>query len=384
MAFISCLGLHDLQQACEAPIGASSSPHKAIIRRADLKADTESHQVPTAPPEPDFQINTSALKRAFPDFSTHGSSTEDSIEVGRGIPRSNKSSHNLPSEDVSEALQFSLGQGQNFRLLATPPVKPKKSVDLKKDARRQSMEKENDDPKKETKYGSGSSGKGSTDSRRTLVEKHTTVESDDSVVLQDTRPSQLNSQSRNTRFTAPQTTPKPALRRQASGQAAQNDTHTSAMSGAAGTYQSFAIPDMPNITALITGHRQDGTPIFNRSAKSRSRFTTPASRRTTSGKPSHVPVENAPVPADAKALHVSLQMLQEKVAELESSKQQSEQKAEENELEILQLKSKLEELEHKRVDNDSGLGSDAEDGKVREMKDEKNSRCIGHLRWAID
>lgn len=351
---------------------------------ADCDADTDSHQIPAARPKPDFQINTSALKRAFPDFSTHGSSTEDSIEIGRGLPRSNKSSHNLPSEDVSEALQFSLGQGQNFRLMATPPIKPKKSMDLKKDTRRESLGKENSDAKKETRYGSGSSGKGSTDSRRTLVEKHTTVESDDSVVLKDARPSQLNSQNRNTRFTAPQTTPKPASRRQPSEHVAHNDTHTSAMSGAAGTYQSFAIPDMPNITELITGHRQDGTPIFNRSAKSRSRFTTPASRRTASGKSSHVPVENAPVPADAKALYVSLQMLQEKVAELESSKQLSEQKAEENELEILQLKSKLEELEHKRDGIDSGLGSDAEDGKVKEMRDEKSSESnhCGLIRWA--
>lgn len=227
----------------------------------------------------------------------------------------------------------------------------------------------------EKRAASGSSGKASFDSHKTLVNKHATVESDDSVVLQEARPSTLNSQTRNGRVASTRNKPNSTVARQHSQQQpAQNHTNNSALGDAPGTNQSYVIPDMPNITELITGRREDGTPIFNRSAKSRSRFTTPANRRA-SIKPAHAPVENVPVPAETKALYVSLQLLQEKVADLEDSKGQTERKLEEYELENLQLKSKVEEFEHAKHHSDSGLGSDAEEGKAKGLEKEKSSMC---------
>lgn len=340
--------------------------------------DTDSHAVPAPRQGPDFQINTSALKRAFPDFSQHGSSTEDSIEVGRGYNSRNARNtpnKNAASQDVSEALPFSFGKGTKYQLTGTPPIRPRTSVESKDRAHKSvSIVNDENEPQKETRNGSTSSGKASSDSRKTLVDRHTTVESDDSAVLQETKPSNVNKQTRNARFASGQRKENfhtPATSRHQL-HAMQNNTHTSVLADAPATNQSYVIPDMPNITELITGHRQDGTPIFNRSVKSRSRFATPANRRA-STKASHVPVENVPVPADTKALYVSLQLLQEKVTELESSKEQSEQKLEEYELEVLQLKSKLEEREHARDNIDSGIGSDAEDGKLKNLESDKSS-----------
>ncbi|KAI7520865.1 hypothetical protein KC331_g20025, partial [Hortaea werneckii] len=39
------------------------------------------------------------------------------------------------------------------------------------------------------------------------------------------------------------------------------------------TANSFMLPDLPNISELVSGKRKDGTPVFNRNAASRSRFT---------------------------------------------------------------------------------------------------------------
>lgn len=330
---------------------------------------------------PDFQINTSALKRAFPDFSQHGSSTEDSIEIGRGYnsrSAKNTPSKNAPSEDVSEAFQFSFGKGTKYQLTGTPPIRPRKSVgsnDLHKGG---SVVNNENEPQKETRNGSTSSGKASFDSRKTLVDRHTTVESDHSAVLKEIKPSNINKQTRNTRFASGQRKENfhtPATSRQQL-HAMQNNTNTSVLADAPATNQSYVIPDMPNITELITGRRQDGTPIFNRSVKSRSRFATPSNRRgSIKATATHAPVENVPVPADTKALYVSLQLLQEKVTELESSRDQSEQKLEEYELEVLQLKSKLEEREHAKDNVDSGIGSEAEDGKLKNLESDKSSMC---------
>lgn len=325
-------------------------------------SETDSQQLPSTYPDTGFQINTSALRRAFPDFSQTGSSEEESIELGRGL----KDNNGPLSEDTTEPLPFSFGNGTNYRLMATPPVRPRKTMsrsNLAKAAAQTTDDKENDDPIKETKTGSGSSGKGSIDSRRTLVDKHATVESDDSVVVHEAKP-------RSTRFadargkgsTATVPTNQPLE------QIYQNGSVN-------GTYQSFALPDLPNITELVSGGRTDGTPLFNRSVK-RSRFNTPSqARHVSSAKPIHAAVSAVPIPAEVNALYVSLQLLQEKVTSLENDKERSEQQAQDLEMELLQMKSRVETYERAQPVL-SGLPAATEDSRTLQQRLEKANRKI--------
>lgn len=306
------------------------------------------------------------MKRAFPDFSQATSSDgDDSIEVGRGF-KEDRSNQGPPSEDVSEALPFTFGGGQNYRLIGTPPIKPYRNRSRAGPAH-DTEDKENEAPVKETKTGSGSSGKGSIDSHRTLIGKQATVESDDGGILKEVPPSVMN-RTHSTRFSTSrgQSNTATAVTRQ-SEIAAHNGTHTSMLSGA---NQSFALPDVANITELISGERSDGASLFNRSAKSRSKFHTPA-RLHPGIRPSHVLVENVPIPANVKALYISLQLLQEKVAALEAEKEQNERKELEQEHELLQLKSRLETYEHRDIK--IGPGVEIRDRSMRDTEKQKSS-----------
>lgn len=297
------------------------------------------------------------------------------------------------SEDISEDLSFSLGDGGNYKVTGTPPLKPRASIkgnlmSQKAGSGRSTSHKENVDPLAKKTYISESSGKGSQNGRSSLTEAHARVESDDSVQLNGGRPqAATNNSSRNTRFTNSRTQPASGTFETKSSKAAstplaarpseqttqQGMTTDSAVNA---TVQSFMLPDLPNITELVSGVRADGTPLFNRSSKPRSRFATPSqARRKSLNKPIHIPIDSIPVPADEKALYLSLQLLQEKVATLEKEKAESEKKRDDYELEVLQLKSKLEEEQmHRR--SDSGLGTDADDVKLHDWRGERTGTSV--------
>lgn len=387
-------------------------------KRADeLFVDTETQQLPALQPEPDFQINTSALRRAFPDFSQYGSSEEDSIEFGRGVKRSarNASNNILPSLDVSENLSLDLGPAGMYRIVGTPPMKPRdmnaqsnlsasKPTQTNASSRRNTSTKENDDPlAKTTDFVSGSSNKGSSkgshNSNRSLAEMRARVESDDSGVLSDERPLPVTANTKNTRFSARRArqtstlTNAPSYRTdglheadpsiakaQQHPQSSHNHTNTSNLSVDNETHQSYLLPDIANITELVSGSKQDGTPTLQRSAKSRSRFGTSGQPRRPSGlKQVHVPIDDVPVPAEQKALQLCLQLLQDKVAQLETHKANSEKAIDDYELEVLQLRSKLEEHEH-RQDN-SIRSVHGEVAQKSDWNDEKSGEiftCFSH------
>jgi len=338
----------------------------------------------------EYQINSSALRRAFPNFSQYGSSEEDSIELGRGLKKSVRGTpgHGILSEDISEDLPFSLGKGDHYKVTGTPPLKPRSSakgtlLSQKADFGRSTSHKENVDPLAKMTYVSGSSSKSSQNERQSLAEIHVRVKSDDSVQLTTNRPQEINNSTKGTRFTSNRNQPvkgtfdtKPTksnattLADLSNGQTAQQGLTTD--SGINVTAQSFMLPDLPNITELVSGVRADGTPLFNRSSKPRSRFATPSqARRKVENKMIHIPIDSIPVPADEKALYLSLQLLQEKVANLEREKAESDKARDDYELEVLQLRSKLEEQDMVRQ-SDNTLEADVEDGKVRDWQGERS------------
>lgn len=218
--------------------------------------------------------------------------------------------------------------------------------------------------------------------RKVLVESmQPRVESDDSESLDGKRSAPANAAAKNTRFDRRSRHTSNA-RSDATGTVNINDIakgsakledaiHNGKVTG---THQSFLLPDLPNITELVSGVRQDGTPLFSRSAKATSRFGTPSQRRKLSTlKQSHLPIDSVPIPVDEKSLYVSLQLLQDKVVTLEAEKTKAEDKLEEYEMELLQMKSKLEEQARSRH-SDSALGTDIEEGKRRDWQGQKTRK----------
>ncbi|USW48237.1 Putative cep57 centrosome microtubule-binding domain-containing protein [Septoria linicola] len=109
--------------------------------------------------------------------------------------------------------------------------------------------------------------------------------------------------------------------------------------------QSFMLPDLPNITELVSG-RNEGTPLVKRTTTSRTRFV--------SG--THRAVNALTVPQDEQAIFASLQVLGDRVAQLELEKSEAQRHVEEYEHEVIELRA---QLGGQRPD--SGLGSEDDD-----------------------
>ncbi|MCJ1377341.1 hypothetical protein MMC17_000436 [Xylographa soralifera] len=372
-------------------------------------------------PEPDFAINTSAIGRAFPDFSQGGSSSEDesmSIEIGRGLPKSDYGNdakvgrpRDFSSNIGGNSIDFSPAVVGNYQVMSTPPKRPhqatKRSTNTATDSLRRNaqvrrastIQPQTTGPSppvaKTTDYVSGGSRQGNSEHRRTLSSMHARVTDEDAASdFSEDRPQTLNLTARNTRFgnsrngTTTSSNQLPSKFSSTKGfvdaiaqghSVNQNNVkprHNNATlsSGNPGTQQSFILPDMPNISELVSGVFQDGTPVFSRHGKSRaSRFATGAQSQR--GK-EYVEVAGIPVPEEEQAIFISLKLLQDKVADLENAK--AEAQATIHELHKKNLVLEREKQESKRFRrSDSALGTtDGSDGA------EDSNR--GPRKWIIE
>lgn len=351
-----------------------------------------------ARPEPDFAINTSAIGRAFPDFSQGGTSSDDdslSIEIGRGLKRGsngkagrlNEYSSNAQLSLDGDSMDFSAPLIGNYEVTGTPPLtqrqssrrtdeRPRSSSRRDAQVRKPSgLKKEitgtSPPPSKTRDYGSGESRKGSEENRRTLSSMHARVrDENERSRLSEERPPTLDLTARNTRFgnvkgqhgasnTAMPTTftSKQGLLHSL---AARNRQNPQTVSTPQGTQQSFMLPDLPNISELVSGLYEDGTPVFSRHGRSRAfRF---ASASGQVGKSQdYAGVNEIPVPADEQAIFLSLKLLQDKIVTLEKSNAEAE-----NTIQDLQQKNRV--LESEKIDrrraprSDSALGMTDSDG----------------------
>jgi hypothetical protein len=331
--------------------------------------------------EPDYAINTSAIERAFPEFSDISASEDEddddiSIELGRG-PK--KPQHRLDdSRNSMMSLEDSIRSSSPAVKLDyptsshTPPKSALRSSskrmtssdNLRKDAqirRASQVQKENLDPQPSKSRNSGVSGTRSTGQRRTLSEMHAKVrETYDGSYVGDERPPSVSVNARTTRFghernvsaqvaaAVDQASREALLKEARRGKVAANSrnlpanaTYTTNTFPDTGTYQSFLLPDLPNLSELVSGVYEDGTPVFPRQNKSRAtRFVSPVGRAADmSHTQDHLPLDAVPIPEDEKALFVSLKLLQDKVADLEFAKSEAERKLDEARQENMLLKA---------------------------------------------
>ena len=365
--------------------------------------------------EPDYAINTSAIGRAFPDFSQGGTSSDDdslSIEIGRGLKkgsnnkagRLNDHSSNAQLSLDEDSMDFSALMIGNYEVTGTPPLTQRLASNKPEEAHRSSsrrdahvrrpsgLQKEitgpSPPPSKIRDYGSGESRKGDKETRRTLSSMHARVrDENDRSRLSEERPPTLDLTARNTRFTKAKSqhtasntplptkfTSKQGLLQSLAQRKRQNPQTTSTPQG---TQQSFMLPDLPNISELVSGVYEDGTPVFTRHGKSRaSRFLSASGHSGISR--DYAGVNEIPVPADEQAIFLSLKLLQDKVATLEQSNAEAE-----NALQDLQQKNRALEGEKtgrraQRSDSASGVadsdGGNEIGGSHRKLLIEKNRK----------
>ncbi|MCJ1471771.1 hypothetical protein MMC13_000411 [Lambiella insularis] len=355
-------------------------------------------------PEPDFAINTSAIGRAFPDFTQGATSSDDdsmSIEIGRGVPRAESGKNEKLGRSSSKigenSMDFSPAMIGNYQVMSTPPRRPsttsKPATNTANDSLRrnaqvrrasavqQETKKASQATAKATDYGSGGSRQGSAEHRRTLGSMHARVADEDAASdISDDRPQTLTLTARNTRFgngrgvQAPILNNLPSKYTSAQGLVDALSQETVAKNRKAKapiingtlssvnacTQQSFLLPDIPNVSELVSGVFEDGTPVFSRHGKPRSsRF---ASGVHSQPRKDYANVAGIPVPDEEQAIFVSLRLLQDKVAELENGKAEAE--ATMQELQDKNLILEREKTESKRFRRaDSALGTtDGSDG----------------------
>jgi hypothetical protein len=298
------------------------------------------------PPQPAMHIDSSFVRDSFPDFTEKSPSPSPEASMSIEAGRAHKG--NTKAFDMSD---IPLPSDSLYDLHSTPPRStrptPKKPDNLRKEA---SLRRAHSTDKK-----------ANASQRRSLSDMHHKVrhESDSSFVGED-RPTTTSVHPRNTRFTSanlptsyshdqglqPASTPQRPL---------QNPTAT--WTGTQ-TQASFMLPDLPNITELVSGVRKDGTPVFSRSQKSRSRFTSASyNNHTITNTIAHANIKSIAVPEEEKAIFASLQLLRDKVANLEADKSEAQKRLGEYEVEVGQLKSRL-DVEQKLRRPDSALGED--------------------------
>lgn len=338
------------------------------------------------PPQPEQRIDTSQIQQEFHDFSDSNEVEESrSIEIGRGQSRSNRNTPRKSLGDMSPN-NFSIANdslynlSENVRNKSRPT--PRKSdgaerVNLRRDAQ---LRRASSLPQKDLENIAARLGRNTervspkkTSSRPSVAAIHAKLAEEDDSFLD--RPPTQTFTVKNPRF---------GKARQASGiavndtpaQTPQKSVYATPRSAApgTGTHQSFMLPDLPNLTELVSGTYRDGTPVFSRGAKSRSRFASAPipSRLREETTTKHLPIENIPIPSEEKALYTSLQLLKDKLSQMEQDKAEAEKKLEDYETQVANLKAELTAHDDMRR-SDSALGStDGEGNKKDNWRVEKN------------
>jgi hypothetical protein len=324
-------------------------------------------------PNPD----TSMVNKMFNDFS--GSDEEDvSIELARGHNGGSRSNRSTPAKMNSRAFD-------SLYDITPPTNRSRKSYaaetgSLRRDAQIRRASRNDLDmtasPRPASARHSLAAASNQERKRPSLAQMHAKVSEDESSFVEERPPTLTMQTSRSTRWGNPRgrqtslqtdgnvdASPRMSATPRARPTTAQNTTA-----------QSFVLPDMPNLTELVSGMLEDGTPVFSKTAPARSRLL--GANSGGGRQPSHTPVDSVPISQDEKAIFSALQLLQIKVSEMEHERAEAEKKMEEQELEIIELKAMTQAQERLRR-SDSGLGStDGESSAKGSWKVEKTRKML--------
>ncbi|KXT14678.1 hypothetical protein AC579_6390 [Pseudocercospora musae] len=291
------------------------------------------------------------------DQDTPGSA-DMSIELGRGVKRS---AHQQDQHLSSNAIFSFANDNSQYDFPDTPPSRPRNSQrklddTLRKEAsiRRATETARTSDTMKRSNAGGRRAV--SESQARTGADVEPAQENATATVVAS-RFAQRVSSSYNipTRYTttAGLASAHNTPRRQTAGNATVQSTTNS-------INQSFMLPDVADITELISGPRANGTPLVRQTATTRSRFVSTSYRGKLQTQ-THLPVTAVGLPEDEKAIFASLQMLHDRVNQLEHERNEAHKHIEEYEREVIELRSQLQVVDGRP---DSGLGSEEDTREV--------------------
>jgi hypothetical protein len=315
------------------------------------------------------QINpdTSMVNKEFGDFD-HSISDEESISVeqARGLNHSNRGTP-IKQSSVFHSLYD-----------ITPPTnRTRKSYvaetgSLRRDAQIRRASRNDLDtasPRPASKRNSPAMPV-KENKRNSLAQLHAKLSEDESSFMQDRPPTLTVNSTKNTRWGNRSRQTSLQMDGIVEEAARANATPRSRPSTAQNaTAQSFILPDLPNLTELVSGVFEDGTPVFSKNATSRSRYAAPpgGGRR-----PNHIPIDSVPIPDEEKAIFSALQQLQEKVSQIEAERSEQDRRIEEQDLELIELRASAQAQEKLRR-SDSANDSDAGKGHWKVEKTRKYS-----------
>ena len=353
---------------------------------------TTQQQLPQHP-QP-YQYN-----QAMDHVSEAGSdrSADMSIELGRGVERGARDR----DDDVSSNVVFNMGNDSLYELTTTPPLRPREDqkktnppktiINMGNDSLyelttspplgpRGSQKPTESGMKKqasvrrstETAKTNQAATRSASTKHRSLSEATNNVGKDDDVsfTMEDAAQPTPTFNTRNTRFARSRQTSgfDPAAASRGMPSRSQQATLKAGGNNPTAQSNSFMLPNLPNINELVSGIRKDGTAVFNRNTKSQSRFTSGSYKPTKPTPQQHQPIDNVPVPDEEKAIYASLQLLKDRVDQLEMEKSEAHKRAEEYESEIIDLRSQLTVIQRRP---DSALGSDEESSAHEKLSQEK-------------
>lgn len=339
------------------------------------------------PKPPEFLINTSAIGRAFPDF-TQGESSDDSMsfEIARG-PKTQRNPSNGKIEPLTEYSDSVASSPvifhEDFHLITTPKRgQPKESI--LKDALRNSAAKitprsdsrkenippadsQHSTPVRGSPYVSHASRTISNE-RKTLAELHARVSEDcDTSLLGADRPVTVTLPAKNTRFSASTTKSRKSVHESDKSQvhshatekiranSASTRAQTSITINSTPTNpntQSFILPNVPEVS-LNAGTLVNSVPVVVRGGTVQSQSISGNIRRYP-----HEPVDGIIVPDEEEDIYLSLQLMKARVAKLEQEKKDDKEKFVNLGVELQLLKAEKQEREKRSTHSAMGTGED--------------------------
>ena len=295
--------------------------------------------------------DTSMVNKEFGDFDQSMSDEESiSVEHARGLDR---------STPVRQSSAF-----HSLYDLTPPSNRPRKSFlaesgNLRRDAQIRRASRNDLDtasPRPASKRNSPAlAAKEKENKRNSLAQHHARLSEDESSFMHYRPPTLTVNSTKNTRWGNRQASHQvDGFVEEAARASAKPQSRPS--TGQNATAQSFILPDLPNLTELVSGVFGDGTPVFSKTTPGRSRFAAPpgGGRR-----PNHIPIDSVPIPDEEKAIFSALQQLQDKVAQIEAERSEQDRRIEEQDLELIELRANAQAYERsKRSDsaNDSDAG----------------------------
>ncbi|KAL5114057.1 hypothetical protein ACEQ8H_008071 [Pleosporales sp. CAS-2024a] len=327
----------------------------------------------SAQPGPD----TSVVNKEFGDFD-HSISDEDdamSVEQARGVGRS---ARNTPSK---LSAQFNSLYDVTPPSSRTPKPYAAETGSLRRDAQIRRASRNDLDtasPRPASKRNSPALPSKQDRSRTSLAQLHAKLSEDESSFMDHRPPTLTMDSAKNTRWGNRSRHTSLQVDGTVDATARNNPARPATTQNA--TAQSFILPDLPNLTELVSGVFEDGTPVFSKNLPARSRFSAPSNGGR---KPQqHTPIEGVPIPDEEKAIFAALQLLQDKVADMERERAEADKRIEEQDLELIELRATTQAQEKLRR-NDSGQDSDSGKGSWKVEKTRLDA-TVQTLRTKLD